>query len=227
MNNPLYWSTWSRASTTNPDSLTVWHNDMLFDFKTGVRQRCMMSEVLFNLAIDLVNRKKDNKRFSMRDLRAFSHLANNLALLSHSHLHIQQSKTRPADRNLYWQQVGLQISTKKTETIVNMDMPAPIKANLEKLRQADYLPGQHHQTRRCTKEDIHSRLGKARSEQHLELCASTAPTPSWSCTKQCCINSPIWKWMLENDGDQSHQFLILHTPNASFRIRNPVIFAII
>lgn len=163
MNNPLYWSTWSRASTTNPDSLTVWHNDMLFDFKTGVRQRCMMSEVLFNLAIDLVNRKKDNKRFSMRDLRAFSHLANNLALNCLTHTCTSNSPRQDQQTETYWQQVGLQISTKKTETIVNMDMPAPIKANLEKLRQADYLPGQHHQTRRCTKEDIHSRLGKARS----------------------------------------------------------------
>lgn len=138
MNNPLYWSTWSWASTTNPDSLTVWHNDMLFDFKTGVRQRCMMSEVLFNLAIDLVNRKKDNKRFLMRDLRAFSHLANNLALNCLTHTCTSNSPRQDQQTETYWQQVGLQISTKKTETIVNMDMPAPIKANLEKLRQADY-----------------------------------------------------------------------------------------
>ncbi|XP_061181199.1 uncharacterized protein LOC133189822 [Saccostrea echinata] len=76
-----------------------------------------------------------------------------LALMSRTH---QQT---------YGQQVGLRISTKKTETMtLNVELPAPAKVNGEELCQTDnfiYL-GSIIKPEGGTKEDIHSRLDKAR-----------------------------------------------------------------
>ena len=62
--------------------------------------------------------------------------------------------------------MGLRISTKKTETMtLNVNTPAPVKVNGTEIRQADkftYL-GSIIKPEGGTKEDIHSRLGKARN----------------------------------------------------------------
>ena len=146
---------------------SVGHNGTLFDVKTGVRQGCVMSAVLFNIAIDWVMRKttEDSPRgirwnlFSTLDDLDF---ADDLALLSHTHQHIQEKTTR---LQTYGQQVGLKISTKKTETMtLNVNRPAPVQVNEENLRQSEsftYL-GSIIKPEGGTKEDIHSRLGKAR-----------------------------------------------------------------
>ena len=62
--------------------------------------------------------------------------------------------------------MGLRISTKKTETMaLNIDTPAPVKVNgtdLPKSEKFTYL-GSIIKPEGGTKEDIHSRLGKARN----------------------------------------------------------------
>lgn len=147
---------------------SVGHSDTFFDVKTGVRQGCVMSAVLFNLAIDWVMRKttEDSPRgirwslFSTLDDLDF---ADDLALLSHTHQHMQEKTSR---LQTYGQQVGLRISTKKSETMtLNVNRPEPVKVNGENLCQADrftYL-GSIITPEGGTKDDIHSRLGKARS----------------------------------------------------------------
>ncbi|XP_061173378.1 uncharacterized protein LOC133182546 [Saccostrea echinata] len=126
-----------------------------------------MSAVLFNLVIDWVMRKTTED--SPRGIRwcLFSTLedldfADDLALMSHTHQHIQEKTNR---LQIYGHQVGLRISTKKTETMtLNVELPAAVKINGEELRQTDnfiYL-GSIIKPEGGTKEDIHSRLGKAR-----------------------------------------------------------------
>jgi len=127
-----------------------------------------MSAVLFNLAFDWVMRKttEDTPRgirwslFSTLDDLDF---ADDLALLSHTHQHIQEKTSR---LQTFGQQVGLRISTKKTETMsLIVNTPAPVKVNGTDLRQTDkftYL-GSIIKPEGGTKEDIHNRLGKARS----------------------------------------------------------------
>ena len=92
-------------------------------------------------------------------------LADDLALYC-CPTHINISGRRPADSKTFGQQVGLRISTKKTETMMlKVNMPDPVKVNRTDLQQTNkftYL-GSIIKLEGSTKEDIHSRLGKARS----------------------------------------------------------------
>ena len=145
----------------------VGHGNAYFEVITGVRQGCVMSAILFNLTIDWLMRQttKDAKRgirwglFSTLEDLDF---ADDLALLSHTHQHIQDKTNRI---QALGQQVGLRISTKKTETMtLNVKKPAPVKVNGTELRQTDkftYL-GSVIKPEGGAKEDIQSRLGKAR-----------------------------------------------------------------
>ena len=61
--------------------------------------------------------------------------ANDLALLSHTHQHIQEKTSR---LETFGQQIGLRISNKKTEVItLNVNIPTLVKANVEDLSQTD------------------------------------------------------------------------------------------
>lgn len=94
----------------------------LYNVETGVRPGCVTSALLFKLVIDWVMRKTTEN--SQRGFRSclFSTLedlnfAGDLVLLSDMHLHNQEKTNRlQADG----QQVGLRISTKKTETMTLM-----------------------------------------------------------------------------------------------------------
>lgn len=127
-----------------------------------------MSAVLFNLAIDWVMRKttEDSSqgiRWSLFSTLDDLDFADDLALLSHTHQHMQEKTTR---LQKHGQQIGLRISTKKTETMtLNVKRPAPVQVNGENLRQTDtftYL-GSIIKPEGGTKEDIHSRLSRARN----------------------------------------------------------------
>ena len=77
---------------------SVGHSNTLFDVKIGSRQDCVMSGVLFNLAIDWVMRKTTENATRSICWVLFSTLddldfADVLALLLHTHRHIQE-KTR-------------------------------------------------------------------------------------------------------------------------------------
>ena len=146
---------------------TVGKDNSFFDVKTGVRQGCVMSAVLFNLVIDWVMRKTTED--TSRGIRwtLFSKLedldfADDLALLSHTHQHIQEKTDRLSK---FGGQVGLRISTKKTETMaLNVTTPLSVRVNTTDIQHADkftYL-GSIIRPEGGTKEDISSRLGKAR-----------------------------------------------------------------
>ena len=143
-------------------------NDNFFDVKTGVRQGCVMSAFLFNLVIDWVMRRttEDTSRgirwtlFTKLDDLDF---ADDLALLSHTQQHIQE-KTDRLDR--FGKQVGLKINTKKTEIMtLNVATPTTVKVNHTDLQHTDKFTdlGTIIRPEGGTKEDISSRLGKARN----------------------------------------------------------------
>ena len=102
-------------------------------------------------------------RWTLFDTPEDLDFVNNLALLSHTHQHIQE-KTCCLSR--FSQQVGLQISKRKTEVMtLNVNAPAPILLDDQALPSTEtftYLGSVVRQDRGTT-EDIHSRLHKARN----------------------------------------------------------------
>ena len=72
----------------------VGNSNHKFQVKTGVRQGCVMSAVLFNIAIDWVMRQatEDQKRGIRPSFSTLEDLdfADDLALLSHTHQHMQE-----------------------------------------------------------------------------------------------------------------------------------------
>lgn len=126
-----------------------------------------MSALLFNLVINWVMRKTTED--SPRGIRwgLFSTLedldfADDLTLLSHTHQHIQEKTNR---LQAHGQQVGLRISTKKTETMtLNVEATDHVKIRDEELHQTDNFTYLRSiiTPEGGTKEDIHSRLGKAK-----------------------------------------------------------------
>ena len=83
-----------------------------FPVLSGVRQGCVMSALLFNITVDWVMRQttQDKKRGIRWNL--FTNLddldfADDLALLSHTHSHIQEKTNR---LHIYAKQVGLKIN---------------------------------------------------------------------------------------------------------------------
>ena len=97
----------------------ICQGDLSFEVKTGVRQGCVMSSMLFNIAIDwvLCRTMEDQQRgirwtpFTILEDLDF---ANDLALLSHPQQHIQEKTDL---LSIFSNQVGLRISLKKTEAM--------------------------------------------------------------------------------------------------------------
>ncbi|RXN04778.1 endonuclease-reverse transcriptase [Labeo rohita] len=147
-------------------SCSVGNSDVRFKVKTGVRQGCVMSALLFNLAIDWVMRRTTED--GARGIRwtLFSSLedfADDLALLSHTHQHMQEKTNR---LNTFARQVGLKISQRKTEVMtLNIDSPAPVKVDGKELpttKSFTYLGSIVRQDGGAGN-DIQSRLNKART----------------------------------------------------------------
>ena len=70
-----------------------------FQVKTSVRQVCLMSAVLFNLVIEWVMRRTTENqprdiRWTVFDTLEDLDFADDLALLSHTHQHMQEKKCR-------------------------------------------------------------------------------------------------------------------------------------
>ena len=139
-----------------------------FEVKTGVRQGCCMSSLLFNIVIDWVMRRtlEDQPRgirwtlcTTLEDLD----FADDLALVSHTHNHMQEKTSR---LNTFSQQVGLKISQKKTEVmLLNVQNPSPISVNGEDLATTEeftYL-GSTVRHDGGAGSDIRNRLNKARN----------------------------------------------------------------
>ena len=105
-------------------------SDLRFEVKTGVRQGYVISAILFNTVIDWVLRRttEDEPRGTRWTL--FSTLedvdfAEDPALLPRAHRHIQAKTAR---LSTFGQQVGLNISRKKTEMMtVGIPSASPVK----------------------------------------------------------------------------------------------------
>ena len=128
-------STSSKASTTTT-TRRVGNSETSFEVKTGVRQGCTMSAMLFNMTIDWVMRRTTEDQSRSIRWTLFSTLedldfADDLALVSHTHQHMQEKTTRIST---YAQQVGLRISQKKTGAmLLNVSNPTPVQVNGEDL----------------------------------------------------------------------------------------------
>ena len=96
------------------------NSEISFEVKSGVRQGCAMSAMLYNMTIDWLKRRTtEDQSWGIR-LTLFSTLedldfADDLALVSHTNQHMQEKTTR---LSTYAQQVGLQISKKKKEVML-------------------------------------------------------------------------------------------------------------
>ena len=100
-----------------------------------------------------------------------------LALLSHTHQHMQEKAHRLGK---FSQQVGQLISKRKTEFMtLNVNAPAPVLLDDQALPSTEPLPinlGSFVKQNRGTDKDIQSRLSKARSAFRESECSLEAIT---------------------------------------------------
>ena len=139
-----------------------------FRIKTGVKQGCCMSGFLFLLAVDWIMRTVLAEtplgiRWRMMTKLEDLDFADDIALLSSSHDHMQQKTTKLYETA---KKIGLNINKKKTEVLrINSKNPAAITINNEALQNVEkftYL-GAIVSNRGGTDEDIRARLCKARA----------------------------------------------------------------
>ena len=111
-----------------------------FPVPSGVRQGCLMPALLFNITIEWVMRQtKQDDNGGIR-CYLFTNLddldfPNYLALLSHTHSHIQEKTQR---LQIYAKQVGLKINKRETEVMtLNVQDPAPVNVEEDPLPYTD------------------------------------------------------------------------------------------
>ena len=146
----------------------VGNSSTSFEVKTGVRQGCVMSALLFNITIDWVMRRTTEDKPRGIRWTLFSALedldfADDLALVSHTHHHMQEKTTRLSS---FAQQVGLKINQKKTEVMMlNVPNPSPIEVNGENLPATEEFTYLGSKVRHDggAGADIQNRLSKARN----------------------------------------------------------------
>ena len=139
-----------------------------FTVESGVRQGCIMSPILFLMAIDWVMRKTTANRPRGIQWTLFSQLedldfADDLAVLSSTLTHLQE-KTDILSK--FAEQTGLNINTAKTQVMCfNATPSAPVTVNghtLDYVEDFTYL-GSLVSKENATQKDIKARLGKAHS----------------------------------------------------------------
>jgi len=132
-----------------------------------VRQRCIISPILFLVAVDWVMRQTTADKPRGIPWTPFTHLedldfADDLAVLSTNSTHLQEKTDR---LNKFSNQVGLNISTSKTKVMsICSTTNSQIFVNSEPLEQVDdftYL-GSIISKDNAAQKDIQARLGKAR-----------------------------------------------------------------
>ena len=141
--------------------------DTSFLVKSGVRQGCVMSSLLFMLAVDWVMRstlKGENTgiRWTLLSYLEDLDYADALALLSHLETHMQ-SKTLKLQSNA--SKIGLKINVEKTEVMsINTKHPSKIQLDGNNLMNTNSFPylGSIVTNGGGAEEDINARLGKTR-----------------------------------------------------------------
>lgn len=142
-------------------------SELRFEVKSGVRQGCVMSGLLFIMAIDWITSKATEDarrgiRWTLLDQLDDLDYADDIALLSHIERHIQQKFDRLTQ---YGEQIGLNVNSKKTKLMVvnvSRQVNVTIKGEpVERVRTFPYL-GSLMSEDGGAEEDIRSRLGKAR-----------------------------------------------------------------
>ena len=146
-------------------SCNLKNSNKTFPVKSGVRQGCVMSSLLFSITIDWVL-KNAIKQQAPRGIRwtPFEMLedldfADDIALVSHKYEHIQEKST------ILHSTVGLKTNTGKTKIMTNSEIQQPVmleNETLERVEQFTYL-GSVLTLNGGTEEDIKSRLSKART----------------------------------------------------------------
>ena len=115
---------------------SVGNSDLSFLIKPGVRQGCIMSDLLFNIVIDWVLcRTREGRRrgilWSLTSVLEDQDYTDEIVLLSHSFSDMQHKTDR---LNRFAQQVGLNISTRKTEVMAaSTTTPVPITVGQHQL----------------------------------------------------------------------------------------------
>ena len=143
-----------------------------FEVMTGVRQGCLLSLFLFILVIDWVMKiatkeKRIGIQWTMLTQLDDLDFADDLALLSHSHMQMQDKTTELA---LISAQVGLKINKRKTKILrTNTTCETPIMLEgetLEEVKDFRYL-GSIVDTHGGTEADVKKRISKARVAFYL------------------------------------------------------------
>ena len=138
-----------------------------FPVKSGVRQGCILSPILFLVTIDWVMRQATSLRSRGIQWTIFSHLqdldfADDIAILSSTPTHLQE---KTDDLHINAKKTGLIISKKKSKIMcVNSDASRPINIDgepLEHIEEFTYL-GSVISTDNSAQKDIKARLNKAR-----------------------------------------------------------------
>ena len=158
-----FYQSFQCSVSLDQNKLTDW-----FEIKTGVRQGCILSPILFLITIDWVMRQTTKDRRKGINWGLFQQLledldfADDLALLSSNHGHMQEK----TDRLVFIaKKVGLFINTGKTEIItINSTTQRQLEIDGEEIKKVEkftYL-GSVLSSDNGTKCDIESRLSKAR-----------------------------------------------------------------
>ena len=150
------------CSVIHKKKVTDW-----FSVRSGVRQGCVLSPMLFLVAIDWIMRKTiDNKRRGIRwtltSLLEDLDFADDLTLVSSTRDQLQR---KTSDLSVTAKQLGLNISRKKTKTMQLTDTPLPVELeneDLEEVEEFTYL-GSVMSKSNATVKDITNRLQKAKS----------------------------------------------------------------
>ena len=148
----------------------VIHNGKLtepFSVKTGVRQGCMLSPMIFLIVVDWIMREstKDNNtgiRWTLTSYLEDLDFADDLCLMSQKQQHMQQKTDRLTEEAA---KTGLKVNKEKTEVMkINAKQNNPIMLeghNLKEVTSFTYL-GSVISTTGGADEDIKARINKAR-----------------------------------------------------------------
>ena len=138
-----------------------------FPVKSGVRQGCILSPILFLVTIDWVTRQTASLRTHGIQWTIFSHLqdldfADDIAILSSTTTHLQEMSD---DLNMNSKKTGLNISEKKSKIMCVNSSPTRTTnidgEPLDHIEEFTYL-GSVISTDNSAQKDIKARLNKAR-----------------------------------------------------------------